>query len=151
MSYEYRLNQLFGIGGIVEYASGVLREWVLAVPLFLHPYKGWRFLVAPGVEIPDNEGDNEFLFRVGAAYEFEIGEKWAITPEFNVGLCGQQRSVRLRPEFRVQVLASPIEPIIPPLHRIVSIDSVMSSEKMETVTKRAQRLKVTNSLRESEL
>jgi len=84
LSYEYRLNQLFGIGGIVEYASGVFREWVLAVPLFLHPYKGWRFLVAPGVDIPDNDGDNEFLFRVGAAYEFEIGEKWAITPEFNV-------------------------------------------------------------------
>jgi len=84
LSYEYRLNQLFGIGGIVEYVSGDLREWVLAVPLFLHPYKGWQFLVAPGVDIPDNDGDNEFLFRVGAAYEFEIGEKWAITPEFNV-------------------------------------------------------------------
>ena len=84
LSYEYRLSQLFGIGGIVESASGVLREWVLAVPLFLHPYKGWRFLVAPGVDIPEDEGDNEFLFRVGAAYEFEIGEKWAITPEFNV-------------------------------------------------------------------
>ena len=84
LSYEYRLNQLFGIGGIVEYASGVLREWVLAVPLFLHPYKGWRFLVAPGVTIPDNDGDDEFVFRVGVAYEFEIGEKWAIIPEFNV-------------------------------------------------------------------
>jgi hypothetical protein len=84
LSYEYRLNQLFGIGGEVEYAGGDFKEWALMVPIFLHPYKGWRFLVAPGVSIPDNDDDDEFLFRVGAAYEFEIGEKWAITPEFNV-------------------------------------------------------------------
>ena len=84
LSYEYRLNQLFGIGGIVEYAGGDFKKWTLGVPFFLHPYKGWRFLVAPGVSIPDNDDDDEFLFRVGAAYEFEIGEKWANTPEFNV-------------------------------------------------------------------
>ena len=45
-------------------------------------------LFRSGVEIPvknrDNDRDYKFLFRVGAAYEFEIGEKWAITPEFNV-------------------------------------------------------------------
>ena len=68
----------------MEYAGGDFKEWVLAVPFFLHPYKGWRFLVAPGVAIPNNDHDDEFLFRVGAAYEFEIGEKWAITPEFNL-------------------------------------------------------------------
>ena len=84
LSYEYRLNQLLGIGGIVEYTGGDFKEWVLAVPFLLHPYKGWRFLVAPGVAIPNNVDDDEFIFRVGAAYEFEIGEKWAISPEFNV-------------------------------------------------------------------
>ena len=84
LSYEYRLNKLFGIGGIVEYAGGDFKAWTLAVPFFLHPYKGWRFLVAPGVAILNNDEDDEFIFRVGAAYEFEIGEKWAITPEFNV-------------------------------------------------------------------
>ena len=51
---------------------------------FLHPYKGWRFLVAPGIDIHDEDGDNNFLFRAGAAYELEIAESWSITPEFNV-------------------------------------------------------------------
>lgn len=84
LTYEYRLNTLFGIGGIVEYAGINIEEWVLAVPLFLHPYKGWLFQAAPGVSITENEGEKEFLFRVGAAYEFEIQEIWTISPEFNV-------------------------------------------------------------------
>ncbi len=84
LTYEYRLSELFGIGGLIEHAGEDFREWVLAVPFFLHPYKGWRFLVAPGIEIDDEDGDNNFLFRAGAAYEFEIAERWSITPEFNV-------------------------------------------------------------------
>ena len=86
LGYEYRLNQLFGIGGIVEYAGVDFKESLVMAPLFLHPYKGWLFVVAPGVAIPKkHSGDDvEFLFRVGAAYEFEIGEKWVLTPEFNV-------------------------------------------------------------------
>ncbi|MBW1790359.1 MAG: hypothetical protein JRK53_27755 [Deltaproteobacteria bacterium] len=83
-TYEYRLNELFGIGGLIEYAGKDFREWVLAAPFFLHPYEGWRFLVAPGIDIEDEDGDNNFLLRAGAAYEFEITERWSITPEFNV-------------------------------------------------------------------
>jgi opacity protein-like surface antigen len=83
LGYEYRLNQLLGIGGMVEYAGGNLKDWFLAVPFLLHPYKGWRFYVAPGVAIHNSNVD-EFLFRVGASYEFEIGKKWAITPGINV-------------------------------------------------------------------
>jgi len=86
LGYEYRLNQLLGIGGIVEYAGVDFKELLVIAPLYLHPYKGWLFVVAPGVAIPKkHSGDDvEFLFRVGAAYEFEIGEKWALTPELNV-------------------------------------------------------------------
>ena len=84
LGYEYRLNQLFGIGGFMEFTGGDLKEWILAPAFVLHPYKGWRFLVAAGVDVSRHDRDNEFLFRVGAGYEFEIGEKWAITPEFNV-------------------------------------------------------------------
>jgi hypothetical protein len=40
-----------------------------------------RFVLAPGLEHRDDE--NEFLFRAGVAYEFEIG-RWSIAPEFNV-------------------------------------------------------------------
>ena len=84
LTYEYRLSDMFGIGGFAEYAGADFREWVFGLPLFLHPYKGLRFLVAPGIDVETEEGDSEFLLRLGVAYEFEIHEKWSITPEFNV-------------------------------------------------------------------
>ena len=82
MDYEYRLSETNGIGGLVEYASGELDSWVFAAPLFIHPYKGLRLLVALGFEYGHSEA--EFLIRTGIAYEFEMGERWTITPEFNV-------------------------------------------------------------------
>ena len=84
LSYEYRLNQLFGIGGLAEYAGMENREWVALVPIFWHPYKEWRFVGAPGMEFDKDEDDVSFIFRVGTAYEFEIHERWSMTPEVNV-------------------------------------------------------------------
>jgi hypothetical protein len=81
LSYEYRLNELFGIGGFLEHADGDFDKWIVGLPLYIHPYRGFRFLVAPGLEREDSE--NEFLFRTGVSYEFEFGS-WAIAPEFNV-------------------------------------------------------------------
>ena len=81
LAYEYRITEILGTGGLVEYAGGDLDKWLAGVPLFIHPHKGWRFVLAPGLEHKHSE--NEFLFRAGVAYEFEIG-RWSITPEFNV-------------------------------------------------------------------
>ena len=72
--YEYRRNKLFGVGGFWEYAAGDFDKWSVGLPLFIHPYKGFRFFVAPGFEHKDSE--NEFLFRTGGSYEFEVG-RWA--------------------------------------------------------------------------
>jgi hypothetical protein len=67
----------------------------LAVPVSLHPYRGWRFIVAPGCEIKppvasegveaaeSEETELEGLLRLGVSYEFEIG-RYAIAPEFDV-------------------------------------------------------------------
>jgi hypothetical protein len=82
MDYEYRLSETNGIGGLVEYASGELDSWVFAAPLFIHPYKGLRLLVALGFEYGHSEA--EFLIRTGIAYEFEMGERWTIIPEFDI-------------------------------------------------------------------
>ena len=81
LAYEYRLNQILGIGGLVEYVGGDFEEWIGAVPIFVHPYQGLRFLLAPGLVF--EEHGTEFLFRTGLAYEFEI-DRLSITPEFNV-------------------------------------------------------------------
>jgi hypothetical protein len=52
-----------------------------AVPLFIHPYKDWIFILAPGFDYRQDRHD--FLFRAGVAYEFEI-DRWSISPLFNV-------------------------------------------------------------------
>jgi hypothetical protein len=83
IGYEYRINQMFGIGVLFEGIRSESREWIIFVPLILHPYKGWRFVLAPGLELEEQTRDKEYLTRVGAGYEFEIG-RWSITPEFNL-------------------------------------------------------------------
>jgi hypothetical protein len=78
-TYERRFNADFGAGGIAEYTDG--REWVLAVPFFWHPIEPWRFLIAPGTEIED--GDGEFVVRVGGSYDIDF-TGWSLSPELNL-------------------------------------------------------------------
>ena len=40
LEYEYRIRQLWGIGGLAEYAGGDFDSWVIGVPVFIHPYAG---------------------------------------------------------------------------------------------------------------
>ncbi|UCE49348.1 MAG: hypothetical protein JSW47_04235 [Phycisphaerales bacterium] len=82
LTYEHRLSELLGFGGFYEYAAGDFDKWSIGVPLFIHPHEGWRFALAPGLEHRDS--DDEFLFRTGVGYEFELSEKWVMLPEFNV-------------------------------------------------------------------
>jgi len=79
--YEYHFSETNGVGGLIEYSSGELDSWVIAVPLFIHPYKGLRLLGAIGFDERNN--DTEFLFRAGIGYKFKINDKWNIIPEFN--------------------------------------------------------------------
>ena len=81
LDYEYRFCQYLGIGVLGEYLGEDFREGVFLVPLFIHPYKGLRFIAAPGIK-PKKE-DDKFLWRLGVGYRFPIGN-WTIAPEFNV-------------------------------------------------------------------
>jgi hypothetical protein len=78
LSYERRVTEKFGIGGLVEYTNG--REWVYAVPFSWRITDPWKVMVAPGWE--HEEGENTYLTRVGTSYEFEIGEM-TLAPEIN--------------------------------------------------------------------
>ncbi len=49
--------------------------------LFIHPYKGFRFLAGAGVK-PKAE-ETKFIWRLGIGYRFPIGN-WTIAPEFNL-------------------------------------------------------------------
>ncbi len=89
LAYGYRLTELFGAGAFWEYAADPFDKWSAGVALLIYPYKGLRFLLAPGLE--HNEGEYEFLFRTGVAYEFEIG-RGSITPEFAVDFVDGEES-----------------------------------------------------------
>ena len=78
LAYERRLKEKVGIGGLIEYTEG--REWVLAIPVYFHPTEPWKFFLAPGLEHED--GENEFMVRVGGSYEFEMGS-WTLAPELS--------------------------------------------------------------------
>jgi hypothetical protein len=84
LNYEYRLKEslnVVGIGAFVEYATKDIDTWSGGIPLFIHPYKGLRFALAPGLAY--HKGKGQFLVRTGVGYEFLI-KRLNITPEFNV-------------------------------------------------------------------
>jgi len=88
--YERRLDKLFGIGGFYEYVAGDFDKWSVGIPLFIHPYKEFRFTLAPGLE--HRNGDDEFLFRLGVGYEFKLSKRWVWMPEFNVDFVDGQEA-----------------------------------------------------------
>jgi hypothetical protein len=81
LDYEYRFSQYMGIGLLIEYVGEPFREGVGLVPLSIHPYKGFRFVVAPGIKPKKDE--EKFIWRLGVGYQFPIGN-WTIAPEFNL-------------------------------------------------------------------
>lgn len=58
LDYEYRINQWLGIGGFAEYAGGDFEHVLIGLPLSIHPYKGWRLVVAPATEIHKEHGED---------------------------------------------------------------------------------------------
>jgi hypothetical protein len=88
LDYEYRFSQYLGIGLLSEYVGEDFRDWVGMVPLFIHPYKGFRFVAAPG--ILSKEEEDKFIWRLGVGYRFPIGN-WTIAPEFNVDFSEGER------------------------------------------------------------
>jgi hypothetical protein len=106
MEYARRIRPNLAIGGLGDYAGGDLRNLVLGVPVFWWPHvTDWgalKLLAAPGVEFhngrnggsvehhkseggehPD-EDDTHFLFRIGMAYSFHLGESFGIEPAVNL-------------------------------------------------------------------
>ena len=79
LTYERRFSESFGLGVEAERVFGDLEFWVATVPFAYH-FKAWKFFAGPGLEIPDDSG-NEFLVRIGGEYAFEAG-RWEIAPTF---------------------------------------------------------------------
>jgi len=69
LDYEYRVNELLGLGTVVEYAAGGIDAWSLLTVADVHIYQGLVLQVGPGVEKSSEE--TVFIARVGVLYEFE--------------------------------------------------------------------------------
>jgi hypothetical protein len=80
LDYEYRLSEMFGIGGFLEYTGSDFRDGIVGVPFYVHPWKELKLVAAPGVEIEAEDGSESFLVRVGAEYGFGIGRGFEIAP-----------------------------------------------------------------------
>jgi hypothetical protein len=81
LEYERRVSASFGVGAVVERATGDLDFWVYAVPFAYHSGP-WKLYAAPGIEDSDQHG-SEFLFRVGLEYAFEVGS-YEVSPQVDI-------------------------------------------------------------------
>lgn len=112
LEYERRLTKLFGIGGVIEYTKkgerGREREIEVegeevsilekadGVATFVglvhvHPIWGLRLSAGGGFE-QAREEDDQGLWRLGAAYDFEIGNDFAIAPGYAVDWINGKRN-----------------------------------------------------------
>jgi len=91
ISHEYRLHRYLGVGGFAEYAAGSFDKWIFGVPIYVHPWRELRLLVAPGLE--HEHGEQEFLLRAGVGYEFELSEHWRLAPEVSVDFVDGEEAV----------------------------------------------------------
>lgn len=72
IEYARRFSGSFGVIVEAERAFGDLDFTVITVPLVYHGGP-WAFSAGPGIEIPDHEEDDEFVFRVAGVYAFDRG------------------------------------------------------------------------------
>ncbi len=72
LEYERRFSEKFGLLFAAERAFGDLDFTVITMP-FVVREGPWAFSFGPGIEIPDHDEDNEFVFRVAGTYLFDLG------------------------------------------------------------------------------
>jgi hypothetical protein len=96
LDYEYRVNRTFGIGAVAEYAAASVGSFTLLAVTDIHLWRGLALQVGPGIEIIDEEVElaehdgedveveseqlEQFVFRAGLLYEFELG-KFTLAPQ----------------------------------------------------------------------
>ncbi len=92
VDYEFRFSKFVGIGILGEYVFTESGEFVTGIPLYAHPYKGAKIIVAPLIVIGEEEHEehhdtkreSSFAFVVGAGYDFHMW-KISVGPSINFG------------------------------------------------------------------
>ncbi len=113
LDYERRLSLHWGVGGLIDYAGGDLRNTLFAVPVFWHPTRDWKIIAAPGIEFHSGRGstahgeggtgksegsqgeadedETYFLFRLGTTYHFHLTENWDVAPALFIDFVNGER------------------------------------------------------------
>jgi len=73
LEYEYRFTPLFGLGAFADTTFGGFDLTAFGAVANFHPTPRWKLLGGLGVERKVGGKKDKALFRVGAAYEFEVG------------------------------------------------------------------------------
>lgn len=71
--YEYRFGDLFGLGAFVDGTFDGFDLAAMGVVANFHPVGGWKVLAGFGVERKTGDDKDKQFFRVGGAYEFQVG------------------------------------------------------------------------------
>lgn len=98
IEYQRRLSERWSIGieALELSTTDVSRDWLVVVPLYFHVTDAFGVKVGPGLEGSkdepedgeESESSTQFAVRFGAGYEFELGERFTLTPEVNLDLIG---------------------------------------------------------------
>lgn len=80
IDFEYRVNQLLGIGTVVEYAGGELDATTALAVADIHLHEGWVMQLGPGFE--HRHSEEVFVSRVGLLYEFELNH-YTFSPQLH--------------------------------------------------------------------
>ena len=92
VEYEYRFAKHWGTGLLIEgVTTDHARDGILVVPLNFHPWEWLKLSVAPGVEFVE-KGEEEFVVRIGAAYEVELGH-WFLGPEVSLDVTRESQTL----------------------------------------------------------
>jgi hypothetical protein len=81
VEYERRFHDLLGAGLVVEWEPSFEERVLVAPALFVHPVGELLITVAPGAQF--EEHSTHFVFRLGAAWEFELAHGLALAPTIN--------------------------------------------------------------------
>lgn len=102
IEYGRYLSPHWSVGGLIDYAGGGQRNLVIAPAVYWKPFGGgFVVLAAPGVEYHNGRGtvghhlfkaesaeedkdETYFILRLGTAYFFQVGSRFAIGPAVNV-------------------------------------------------------------------
>jgi hypothetical protein len=81
LDYEYRLNPTLGLGFVAEHAFGPVNSTTLLAVADIHLTERLALQAGPGMEFV--HGETFFVARLGALYEFEIGENLTLAPQIH--------------------------------------------------------------------